>query len=231
MNKIDFLGKKLLFFTAHPDDESYTAAGVIYKNYKKGGRNMLLCASLGERGSSHLKKPVRVSQMKIIRKKELLKAGKFLHLKPLIFLNVPDGQLKRRSASIYRKGLRHAKRLQPEVIISFGPDGISGHLDHITLGRIARAIAKELHIPFISFALPPRVSKNALKYLVSRRTSGYYARRVTYRRPNIRISIDAEIKKRALRIHRSQMDKNSAFTGFPKFAVKELLKAEYFVSN
>jgi len=225
-----FLGKKLLFITAHPDDESYVAAGTLYKNYKAGGKNMLISASLGEKGKSHLKKPLSITQLRKVRKKELMSVSRFLHIKPVFILGLPDGELRKHSKAIFKKSLVFATQQKPEVIVSFGEDGISGHYDHITAGRIAKRIAKNLDIPFIAFTLPPIIAKNALKWLKSRRTAKHYRNMVVYKRPTIKISIDPKVKKRALRLHKSQMDDKDAFTGFPEYAVKELLKAEYFVS-
>jgi len=225
----NFLGKKLFFITAHPDDESYMAAGTIYKNYQMGGQNMLLCASWGEKGRSHLKKPFTISQLKKLRAKELRRAGKFLHIKPVLNLALPDGKLRNYQKIIFKKGLAIANKHQPEVIISFGPDGISGHLDHITAGQVARQIAEKLRIPFVAVTLPPSITKKALKWLATRRKAGHYIKSIIYKNPNMKIVIDGQIKKRALKIHQSQMDHKNAFTGFPAYAVKELLKAEYFL--
>lgn len=225
----NFLGKRLLFITAHPDDESYMSAGTIYQNYQAGGQTMLLCASWGEKGRSHLKKPPVISQLKKLRRKELKRAAKFLHIKPVLNLALPDGKLKNYQKIIFQKGLAFAKKHRPDFMISFGQDGISGHIDHITAGKIAKQIAKKLNIPFIAAALPPSITKKALKWLATRRKAGHYVKSVIYKKPNIKIVIDNKIKKKALRIHQSQMDHKNAFTGFPAYAVKELLKAEYFV--
>ena len=225
-----FLGKKLLFITAHPDDESYVAAGTIYKNYEAGGKNMLVSASFGEKGKSHLKKPLSVAQLKKVRKRELLAVGRFLHISPIKILGLPDGRLKQHTKVIFSKGVAFIKKYKPEIIVSFGKDGISGHYDHITVGRIAERIAKKLNIPFIAFTIPPKITKNAIKWLKSRRTSKHYRSMVVYKKPTIKISIDPKVKKRALKLHKSQMDDKNAFTGFPEYVVKELLKAEYFVS-
>lgn len=193
-----------------------------------GGQNMLLCASWGEKGSSHLKKSLTISQLKKLRQKELKRAAYFLHIKPMLNLSLPDGKLKSYMKTIFSKGLSFAKKYNPDAIISFGKDGISGHLDHITTGQVARQIAKKLKIPFIASALPPSIIKKALKWLASRKKVGYYVKKVVYEKPNIKIIVNSKIKKRALGIHQSQMDNKNAFTGFPVYAVKELLKAEYF---
>lgn len=226
--KADFLGKRLLVITAHPDDESYAAAGTIYKNRQRGGRTFIVCATFGEKGKSHLKKPVSDRQMKNIRGKELLAASKFLRAEKLFALGMPDASLRFHESAIFAKCLAIAEKTKPDFILSFGDDGISGHTDHITVGRAARRVAKKLKLPFAAFALPPRFAQNAPVWLKTRRKHGHYGHPIGFLRPNIKISIDGKIKKRALRFHKSQMDSRAAFAGFPKYAVQALFRAEYF---
>lgn len=224
-----FLGKKLLIITAHPDDESYVCAGTIYKNFQQGGWSVLICGTYGERGTSHLKRKLSTTQLKRIRQHELTAVSRLLHIVPAHIIGVPDGRVRLRTAFFYRKALSLAKQYKPQAIVSFGEDGITGHLDHIAAGAVARRIARKLGVPFYAFTLPPSIAKDALAWLKTRRQAPHYARTVRYRKPTIKIAIDSRIKKQALRCHASQMDGKNAFTGFPPFAVRELLKAEYFV--
>ena len=92
----NFLGQKILLLTAHPDDESFAAAGTLFNNYKAGGWNVLICASYGEKGTSHLKKKIPSAKFKLVRKKELLSAARLLHIAPVHFMGVPDGQVKKK---------------------------------------------------------------------------------------------------------------------------------------
>jgi len=213
----NFLGQKILLLTAHPDDESYAAAGTMFENYKADGWNVLVCASYGEKGTSHLKKQITSAKFKQIRKKELLRAAKLLHIAPVHFIGVPDGKIKQNKAKIFNQFIRYAKKYKPQVILGYGKDGISGHHDHIAVGDIASKVARKLKIPYVAYTLPPRINKMAEKYLKSRRRAGHYINKLKF--------------TKALGCHKSQMDGVKAFTGFPKFAVKELLKSEYFVIN
>ena len=70
----NFLGKRILVLTAHPDDEGYAMAGSIYKNYALGGSVFLLCATYGEKGMSHLKRPVSTTRFSL-RKKDTARGG------------------------------------------------------------------------------------------------------------------------------------------------------------
>jgi LmbE family N-acetylglucosaminyl deacetylase len=229
MLKPPFLGKKILIITAHPDDESYCAAGTLFANYKAKGENNLICASLGERGKSHISRPVELGEMKKIRKSELTRACALLHMRLVSVMGLPDGRLIEYKAKAFKKVQSISRRIKPDVILSFGSDGFSGHYDHIAIGSVARTIAKKLQIPFYAFALPQRVSPGAARWLSSRRRSGHYKFAVVFSKPKFRLAVNRSIKQQALRCHHSQMDKGKdAFTGFPPFAVKEILKAEYF---
>ena len=226
MNR-SFLGKKLLIFTAHPDDESYLVAGTIFKNHLLGGQTVLVCASLGERGISHLEKPLSSNRVKQLRKKELRSAARFLSISKLYTFDLPDGKISTHKKVLLRKGLNIARRYKPDFILSFGPDGISGHRDHIATGQVAKAIAQKLKIPFIAFALPPQIQEPG--WLNTRRKVGRYTTSLRIRKSNFRVAIETRIKKKALHYHRSQMDNMNAFTGFPPSIAKEFLKAEYFI--
>ncbi|MFA6588350.1 MAG: PIG-L deacetylase family protein [Patescibacteria group bacterium] len=226
-----FLGKRILILTAHPDDESYAAAGSIYKNYQKGGQNFLICASFGENGKSHLKKPISKSHLKKMRLTELKKAGKILHMSKILVLGLPDGKIKKHIQKIYKQAVFLTKKIKPEAILSFGPDGISGHWDHIAIGQVSKKLSERLNLPLFTFAMSPTISKQANKFLTSRRKFGHYVENLKFQKPNLKIPINQSIKKRAIRQHLSQMDNQKTLTGFPAFAVKELLKAEYFISD
>lgn len=224
-----FIGKKILVFTAHPDDESYLAAGSIYKNYKAGGTTILVCASSGEKGMSHLTEQVSRAQLKKMRTAELQKAKKVLHISSLHLLGLPDGQLQKSKKKMLAKTLHYVKKYKPEVIVSFGRDGITGHLDHIAVGNVARTIADLVHVPLAAFTLPSKVKSQAITFLRTRRHSKHYTDTVQYAEPTLSIMINTSIKEKALACHATQMDNNKVFTGFPAFTVKELLRAEHFI--
>jgi len=224
-----FLGQKLLFFTAHPDDESYAAAGTIYKNYQAGGSNILICATYGEKGTSHLEKKIATEKFKKLRYQELKKAAKYLHISPVHILGFPDGSVKKNQKKIFDMCLKYVKKYQPRVIVSFGRDGLSGHYDHIVIGQIARKIANKLKLTFIFFTFPLVVTKKVAGYIEKRKHSGNYKTKIKLQEPNVRIKINPTVKKRALACYASQLDKGKPFRGFPEQAVEQILRSEYFV--
>jgi LmbE family N-acetylglucosaminyl deacetylase len=223
------LGRRILMITAHPDDESYCAAGTIFLHSQAGSAVTLLCATLGEKGTSHLKRATTPAAMKARRKKELSAAARVLGIKRVITLAYPDGGVDRHTAALARRAKVLARSLRADAIVSFGPDGLTAHRDHIAAGQAAKHAAKTLGLPFFAFSLPKAMQRDANLWLKTRRTAGHYQNGVTFLTPTVRYRINASIKRKALSCHRSQMDGPRILSGYPAYAVKALLTTEYFV--
>ncbi len=230
---MDILGKKLLVIIAHPDDESFMAAGTIRLNHRHGGRSVLICATQGDQGKHHLAQPLTSARLKSLRKQELKKVSKFLKVEKLRLLTLPDGKLKLPAhvKKLYEYSFKVARNEQPDFIMSFGPDGITGHFDHIAVAEVARKIAKKLNITLLTFALPPKVIPKAHEWLGVRRKSDCYCEVMIYGQPTIKIPIDKKIKLKALKMHKSQFSGRDPLYHFPAKAAKEILAAEWFISH
>lgn len=229
MEMKQILGRKILFVTAHPDDESYLAAGTMLKNEAAGGINLVACATFGERGKSHIKKKVTSAQLKAIRKKELLVVSKLLKVQELLMPGLPDARMGEKSHQdvFFKKLLRFAAKHSPEIIISFGNDGISGHIDHISAGNVAQKVARKLKLPILTFSAPPDL-QNSLEGLKSRRKHGKYAKGLKHLSHDFKIRIDGKAKLKALGLHKSQLDADGAFSGLSKKTARQFLTHEYF---
>lgn len=227
----NFLGTRVVVFTAHPDDEGL-AAGTMYENHKAGGTTFLLCATYGERGKSHLTKPVSDAALKRLRKDELQRAAKILKIDEVLFFGLPDAGVKENAKKLFEKSLVAIHTINPDHILSFGPDGISAHWDHIIVGKVARRIAKKLHVPFAAFTLSDEIIAFRRKeFFLSRRKFGKYAGIPTHRRGNIKIKIDGARKRRAMRSHVSQFGAKPPFSQFPKRLAAGAMNYEYFVTE
>ncbi len=222
-----FLGKRLLVLVAHPDDESFAAAGTIHKNREAGGKNAIICVTRGERGKSHLARPHTSRELKAIRSKELEAAARFLKVMELRILDFPDGRVTENKNKIYERCLPLARCLKPDVILSFGPDGISGHLDHIAVGSVAKKIARDLKVPFIAFAASPHLVKN-FRSLEQRRKFGVYSKSVRHAAHDLKIAVNSKIKSKTLRFHRSQIGDVGQFRSENRVIAKNFLRYEYF---
>ncbi len=228
--KHEFLGKKFLVLTAHPDDESFAAAGTIYKNNKMGGQTVLVCATHGEKGVSHLRKPMTQNEVKKTRERELKKSAEILGISKVLLLNLPDAKLSRSGGVLKEKCLKIAKIERPEIIMSFGQDGLTGHKDHTAIGQVALYLAKNLKLDLYTFAFPKSFAKIAKKPLVERRRFGKYKRMPSWKFdiPDTTVKINPEIKRRALECHTSQLDPGGVNGNFSKKFRNFFLNLEYF---
>lgn len=228
MKNAHFLGKKLLFITAHPDDESYAIVGTIYANQASGGESYLICATLGGDGKAHLFKPLSAKKLIKKRRVELMRAVRILKVKKLFILGLDDGKVTNEIARARKKIFAIASKIKPDYLLSFGEDGISGHLDHIAIGKVSRKIAEILRIPFTAFAISPARLKLNPKFFVRRRRFGKYSKSIKHQKPTMRVKINSKIKIRAVNCHKTQLGGNIPFSHLPPKVKKEVLQYEYF---
>jgi LmbE family N-acetylglucosaminyl deacetylase len=226
----NFLGKKLLFIVAHPDDESFLAAGTVHQNHLAGGKNYIICATFGEQGRAHLTKPASTKQLAQIRKQELIKVSKFLKIDGLYFLNLPDTKVKENKNIFKNKAEKIIQKIKPEFIFGFGPDGISGHMDHIAAGEVSKKLAGKNKIPYLTFGASPEFIKN-FKLTIKRRAHGKYGKNITHTKPNIKIQINYKVKHKAFSFHKSQFGSKTLLQDFPKKIKDSLMSFEYFINN
>lgn len=124
--------RTLLVVLAHPDDESFPMGGTLAKYAAQGVRVELICATLGEAGIPG-RSPVETAQ---IRERELRAAAKVLGLRQVRLLGYEDGKLAYTNPNyVVRQLAALMWELRPQVVITFGPDGISGHPDHLAIHR------------------------------------------------------------------------------------------------
>lgn len=225
----ELLNKHILAITAHPDDESFAAAGTIYNNSLAGGKTELICATLGEKGSSHLTTPVSEHELKIIRRKELEQAASIIGIKSLHVLDLPDGQVKNYQTEFFEQALQIAKRFEPELIMSFGPDGLTGHSDHIAAFHVAQNVAQELKLPLATFCLPKSIHAEIYSHLKQRRRNhSHYETEFSLSNENCSINVNSQVKLQALRCYQSQIDNNDPFANFSERVSQTLLTQECF---
>jgi len=126
----------LLVVFAHPDDESFGPAATLAKYVAQGVRITLLCATRGEAGEISDPRLATPESLGQVRGEELRSACQAIGIQELRFLGYRDGQMKSYDPhEVEGKVVRAIREVRPRVILTFGPDGISGHLDHITIGK------------------------------------------------------------------------------------------------
>src|SRR5258708_34680541 len=132
---------KLMCILAHPDDETLGTGPTLVKYAREGVETYLVTATRGERGYESDQQPTPPSEeLAKRREQELLSAAKVLGLREVQFLDYIDGDLdKVNPKEAVTKIVSHLRRVRPQVVITFGPDGAYGHTDHIAISQLTMA--------------------------------------------------------------------------------------------
>ena len=155
---------RLMCVLAHPDDESLATGGVLAQCAEQGVETFLVTATRGERGrygdSAVSPGPDVVGRT---REAELSAAAAELNLREVTVLGYPDGALDQVDhAEATATIARHLRRIRPHVVITFGPEGAYGHIDHIAISQLTAAAIPCAADPSFQAAgggAPHRVSK------------------------------------------------------------------------
>lgn len=120
----------LLVVLAHPDDESFSIGGTLARSVVEGKYVHLAVATRGEAGIPDKD----AGETAIIREDELRRACAELGIQELSVLGFEDGRLStvHKDVAVARI-LTIMRRFKPDVVVTFSPDGISGHTDHIAV--------------------------------------------------------------------------------------------------
>lgn len=122
----------MMVILAHPDDESFPIGGTIAKSAAEGMDVHLVVATRGEAGIPNKTE----AETAVIRETELRRACAELGVQQLTFLDYVDGTLAGISdESGTMRLLDVLRQALPDVVITFGADGISGHPDHLAVHR------------------------------------------------------------------------------------------------
>ena len=135
------MARRLMCVLAHPDDESLGTGGTLAKYAAAGVETYVLTATRGERG--RFRDGVERPSDEVVgqtREAELRAAAKELGVREVTVLGYPDGGLDRVDPAIAQQAIAdHLRRVEPHVVLTFGPDGAYGHPDHIAISQFTTA--------------------------------------------------------------------------------------------
>lgn len=127
---------------AHPDDEAFLAAGVVARCTDAGQRVAVVTATRGEHGTAD---PAAWPSDRLGRRRahELRASLAVVGVTDHTFLEYEDGTLDRVPVD---EGAAHVAaalaRVRPDTVVTFGPEGMTGHTDHVAVSRwVDRAVA------------------------------------------------------------------------------------------
>jgi LmbE family N-acetylglucosaminyl deacetylase len=113
---------------AHPDDEAYLSAGLMATARDFGQRVVVATATAGDATDP--------DGDGVLRRKEISASLASVDVREHHWLGYVDGHCadvpdEAGAATV----LRLLQRVQPDTVLTFGADGITGHPDHIAVGR------------------------------------------------------------------------------------------------
>ncbi len=247
----------LLAIFAHPDDEAFACGGTLANYAADGHKVYLICATRGEEGEiihpeiDGEKYPKGEARGKL-REGELQVACTALGIEPPIFLNHQDSGfpievglnnpkafMNQDVLAVERELLVHIGTIKPEVIITFDPHGMYGHIDHVVIHRAAiqafwsaggvmQTPPQRLFFPMRSIAQVEHMKANMDSTTIKTLEPKIYGVSSDSFAAMLDVSSYAEHKRKAMLAHRSQVGVAANLEGMSK-VWGDMFKQEGFV--
>ena len=144
LNETDRQPVRVLGIFAHPDDETLCAGGTFAKYADAGADVRVVSLTKGGAGQIRDANAATRSTLPTVREQELVAAGAELGLTSTRCLNLPDGGLPSIDGQLPDVAAQLLSEVDPDVVITFGPDGFSGHPDHVAVGAAVTRACYEL---------------------------------------------------------------------------------------
>jgi LmbE family N-acetylglucosaminyl deacetylase len=128
---------RILAVFAHPDDEVFCAGGTLARHAARGAEVMVVSATQGEAGQIRDAQVATRRTLGDVRTRELELSCQRLGIQHAVCLDYGDGKLQEGDPLPLTRHLTHIIRsFQPDVVITFGPDGAYGHPDHVAISQL-----------------------------------------------------------------------------------------------
>jgi LmbE family N-acetylglucosaminyl deacetylase len=229
---------------AHPDDESLLAAGTLAGCAAAGASVVLVSATRGELGASGSREEATPEAHGALRERELRAAGAALGAVAVECLGLPDGEVAWVDRSkVEAQLVASLRRWSPQVVLTFGPEGLYWHPDHIAVHeRVCAAldiVAGEGLWPRLDYATWPQAWMSALVAAVGSRglpTDCFGLSPEAFGVPEASVTTVRDVrpflatKLRALHSHRSQLRACRLLAQIPEDIAEEFLGREFFVA-
>lgn len=129
---------------AHPDDETWSSAGLMAAARDNNQPVFVLSATSGDAGQTADEARWASTDLKTIRRLELQSALRAINVTDFEVLDYQDGSLADADDTKVIAQISQAiANFKPDTIITFEPCGITGHQDHRTISKWALAAAKQ----------------------------------------------------------------------------------------
>ena len=227
----------LLAIFAHPDDEAFGTGGALARYAAAGKTVKLICATRGESGKITDPEIDSASDVAKLREGELREACRAMGLGAPVFLDFHDSGRQERTryddpkalmnvdeADLERALLPHIGEIKPDIILTFDPHGIYGHIDHIKIHRAVTAAfwsAGKVMNPAPKRLFYSVMAAERMKQMQAMRENSPLANLdpelYGVSEDSFAVILDVspyrEQKEAAVRAHRSQVGPSSSFAG------------------
>jgi N-acetyl-1-D-myo-inositol-2-amino-2-deoxy-alpha-D-glucopyranoside deacetylase len=253
----------LLAIFPHPDDETFTAAGVLAAAVDRGVDVIVISATRGEAGESSISGLDDPEQLGVVRERELRDAMRQLGVSDVRFLGYRDSGMEGSTEAEHPRAfvrapvpsaaaelVTHIRAIRPRTILTYGPEGLYGHPDHLHLhvvvmqavldaadpDRGERGANEPWQTPALYFAAFPREDMLALLDEPGSPLAALSDRaraNLGVPRADITHVIDigpwAERKRAAIAAHVTQVGDGGPLSEVPAAVRERQLQREYFV--
>jgi N-acetyl-1-D-myo-inositol-2-amino-2-deoxy-alpha-D-glucopyranoside deacetylase len=264
MYKGRIMKPSLLAVFAHPDDEAFGTGGTLATYAAQGIQVTLVSATRGEAGEIADPTLAKLETLGKVREHELRCASQVLGIEEPIFLDYrdsgmagtpenehPQAFIQIPAEEVVGRLVGIIRRIQPQVVITFEPNGGYGHPDHIAIHRhtveafraaadptrfIEQGVPWQAHRLFYtaiprSFFQEMRQRLEALGVDTSeferfeQAGAGWPDEDV-----HVRLDVGAQIdvKWAAMQCHRTQFGPDSIFRRLPEDMGKQIMSCEHF---
>ena len=253
----------LLAIFPHPDDETFSAAGVMAAAVARGVPVSVITATRGEAGESSIAGLDDPERLGVVRERELREAMRQIGVSDVRWLGYRDSGMSGSTSAEHPQAfvrvpvetaaarlVPHIRSVRPQVIVTFGAEGLYGHPDHLHMHHVVlraiqlaadpahkdRATAQPWQTPALYFAAFPREEMltlfdrpdSPLRSLPedARANLGTPRSEITH---TITIEPWRESKRAAIAAHRTQTAEGGPLAGIAPEVREWQLTSEYFV--
>lgn len=192
---------------AHPDDETSASAGTMVRWIEEGGEVYIVTATGGEEGSLGTGgEIIEKEDLAKVRESELRKNLLLYGANEPFLLRYRDQDLDKEDITeVSGKLLDIMHIIEPDIIATFGPSGISNHPDHIAIHK-ATLLAHDWYVASLHKSQSPLLIYPTLSIEVAKE----YGLQLSEDEKKIDIEVNIEssidIKIQGLRNYKSQQD-------------------------
>jgi N-acetyl-1-D-myo-inositol-2-amino-2-deoxy-alpha-D-glucopyranoside deacetylase len=257
--------KSLLATFAHPDDEAFGTGGTLARYAAQGTDVTLICATRGEEGEISDSNLATPETLPAVREDELRCATRALGIREPVFLGYRDSGMAGTPQNKDPRAFINApaddvvaqlvgfiRRLRPQVVLTFDPNGGYGHPDHRAIHRHTvaafQAASDAVRYPeqgrpwqperLFYTVIPRSRFKKMQKQMAALDLDGgpfdeLDIDQVGWPDEEIHISLDVtgtlEAKWAALHCHQTQFGPDNLFRQMPEEKALEMMRQEHFV--